>query len=246
MLLLMDYFLRLLPSLIVVVAIYLLVPQEITVLKIFVLIFGFILMQDAMTPLNTWVIGVNGNVLWLRFIEDAFILITIGLLSQLVTLLICFSNRYLTSNFIGFKTNSKSRSLFIGTLVALLIAVLFMLTYLFIPIQDRGGEVALHLLLPLLILALIGNLLEEVLFRCFLQNYLKLEVGITKSIALSGLIFTLGHTFLAITVTDLGFWVIISTLYEGLVCTYLSERYGLASATIAHGLAIFILSAGLI
>ncbi|MGO4942583.1 hypothetical protein ACTQ5R_08075 [Ruoffia tabacinasalis] len=47
----------------------------------------------------------------------------------------------------------------------------------------------------------------------------------------------LGHTFLAITVTDLGFWVIISTLYEGLVCAYISERYDLASATIAHGLA---------
>lgn len=170
--LLMDYFLRLLPGLIVVVAIYLLVPQEITVLKIFVLIFGFILMRDAMTPLNTWVIGVNGNVLWLRFIDDAFILITIGLLSLLVTLLIYFSNRHLTSNFIWFKTNSKSRSLFIGALAALLIAIPFMLPYLSIPITDRGGEVALHLLLSLLILALFGNILEEVLFRGFFQNYL--------------------------------------------------------------------------
>ncbi|MBA5729245.1 hypothetical protein HW423_05545 [Aerococcaceae bacterium INB8] len=81
MLLLLDYFLRLLTGLIVVVAIYFIVPKDMTVLKIFILIFGFILMRDAMTPLNTWVIGVNGNVLWLRFIEDAFILITIGLLS---------------------------------------------------------------------------------------------------------------------------------------------------------------------
>ena len=246
MLLLLDYFLRLFPGLIVVVAIYLIIPKDMTVLKIFNLIFGFILMRDAMTPLNIWVFGVNGNVLWLRFIDDAFILITIGLLSLLVTLLIYFSNRHLTSNFIWFKTNSKSRSLFIGALAALLIAIPFMLTYLFIPIQDRGGEVALHLLLPLLILALFGNLLEEVLFRGFLQNYLKQEVGINKSIALSGLIFALGHIFLAITVTNLGFWVIIFTLYEGLVCAYISERYGLAPATISHGLAIFILSAGLI
>src|SRR5699024_6887699 len=140
MMLLMDYFLRLLPSLIVVVAIYLLVPQEITVFKIFVLIFGFILMRDAMTPLNIWEFGVNGNVLWLRFIDDALILIAISLLSLLVTLLIYFSNRHLTSNFIWFKTNSKSRSLFIGALAALLIAIPFMLPYLSIPITDRGGE----------------------------------------------------------------------------------------------------------
>lgn len=148
MLLLLDYFLRLFPGLIVVVAIYLIIPKDMTVLKIFNLIFGFILMRDAMTPLNIWVFGVNGNVLWLRFIDDAFILITIGLLSLLVTLLIYFSNRHLTSNFIWFKTNSKSRSLFIGALAALLIAIPFMLPYLSIPITDRGGEVALHLLLP--------------------------------------------------------------------------------------------------
>lgn len=127
MLLLLDYFLRLFPGLIVVVAIYLIIPKDMTVLKIFNLIFGFILMRDAMTPLNVWVFGVNGNVLWLRFIDDAFILITIGLLSLLVTLLIYFSNRHLTSNFIWFKTNSKSRSLFIGALAALLIAIPFML-----------------------------------------------------------------------------------------------------------------------
>jgi len=106
-----------------------------------------------------------------------------------------------------------------------------MLPYLFIPIEDCGGEVALHLLLPLLILALLGKLLEEVLFRGFLQNFLKHAVCNNRSITLSRLIFGEGHLFI---------------FYGGLVCAYVLEKYGLMSATITHGLAIFIFSAGLI
>lgn len=246
MALLFDYFFRLMPGLVLVIAAYLLVPKDKSVLKIFILIFGFILMRDTMTPLKLWEFGVNGNVLWLRFIDDAFILIAIGILSLAVTVIIYRSNQPLASQILWFKSKNKMQAIVVGILAALVIAIPFMLPYIFIPIEDRGGTVALNLLLPLLVLALLGNLLEEVLFRGFLQNYLRTEVGIIRSIVLSALFFAIGHTFLATTVTDLGVWVLVFTLYEGLVCAYISEKYGLISATFAHGLAIFMLASGVV
>ena len=119
-----------------------------------------------------------------------------------------------------------------------------MIPYIFLPIETRGGLFPSNLILPLMIFTLFGNLLEEVLFRGFLQNYLTSEVGTKRSILLSGLLFAVGHTFLATSVTDLGIWVLIFTLYEGLVCAFLSEKYGLVSATLAHGLAILFLAVG--
>ena len=63
---------------------------------------------------------------------------------------------------------------------------------------------------------------------------------------LSGLFFALGHTFLAITVTDSGYMVLIFTLYEGLICAWLADKFGVIPASLAHALAIFMLSAGVI
>ena len=71
------------------------------------------------------------------------------------------------------------------------------------------------------VFALCGNLLEEVLFRSMFQEHMHKFVKPLHAIVLSGLLFAVGHTFLAITVTDLGFLVLLFTLVEGLMCAFI-------------------------
>ncbi|MEO3892688.1 hypothetical protein [Nonomuraea sp. B5E05] len=40
-------------------------------LRILTLIFGFVLIRDAMTPLGFWRLGATGGVPWLRFTDQA-------------------------------------------------------------------------------------------------------------------------------------------------------------------------------
>lgn len=244
--LLLEYGWRLLPGLILLITTYALLPENNQWLKIFVLLGGFILMRDAMTPIGLWEFGMNGQILWLRFIDDAFILISIALLSLGVTLLICHLNRSLVKEINWFTTPNKLLASLMGVIASFIIVLPFMLPYLSIPITERAGYYPRHLLLPLLVFALLGNFLEEVLFRGLLQTQLQKVTTAFRAILLSGLFFALGHTFLAITVTDLGYMVLVFTLYEGLICAWLADRFGLIPASLAHALAIFMLSAGVI
>jgi len=112
--------------------------------------------------------------------------------------------------------------------------------------------VPLPLLAVLLFFCLAGNLLEEMLFRGFFQGYLQtadelklLRVSKLKRIILSALLFSMMHSFLAISVTNQGLGVIVFTFYEGLITAYLREKCGLWCSTLAHGVGIFLISAGL-
>lgn len=244
--LLFEYVWRLLPGLILLIMTYVLLPKNNHWLKISVLLVGFILMRDAMTPVGLWEFGMNGQILWLRFIDDAFILFSIALLSLGMTFVICHLNPSLVKDINWFATPHKFLASLMGIIAAIIIVLPFMLPYLAIPITERAGIFPRHLLLPLLIFALFGNLLEEVLFRGLLQSQLQKITTSFHAILLSGLFFALGHTFLAITVTDLGYMVLVFTLYEGLICAWLANRFGVVPASLAHGLAIFFLSAGIL
>jgi hypothetical protein len=48
------------------------------------------------------------------------------------------------------------------------------------------------------------------------------------------------------TVTDLGIPVPVFTLYEGIVCGPVRMKHGVAASALTHGLAIFLISAGLV
>lgn len=244
--LLFEYGWRLLPGLILLITTYILLPKNNQWLKISLLLVGFILMRDAMTPVGLWEFGINGQILWLRFIDDTFILFTIALLSLGMTFVICHLNPSLGKDIKWFATPHKFLGSLMGIIAAIIIVLPFMLPYLTIPITERAGVFPRHLLLPLLIFALLGNLLEEVLFRGLLQNELQKITTKFRAILLSGLFFALGHIFLAITVTDLGYMVLVFTLYEGLICALLASRFGVIPASLAHGIAIFLLSTGIL
>lgn len=239
--LLFDYTLRLLPGLVLIGLLVALIPKEFILFRVVVLIMGFILMRDAMTPVGLWEFGVTENTMWLRFIDNGFILLVLALTSLIAVWGIV---KWLDVKLIWFKTTDKMRAILIAMFAAVIVVVPFMIPYFSTPIEDRGGTVHYTLWVMLLVFALCGNLLEEVLFRGMFQEHMHKFLKPLHAIVLSGLLFAVGHTFLAITVTDLGFLVLLFTLVEGLMCAFIYYRYGLLPATVTHGLSIFFLSVG--
>ena len=112
--------------------------------------------------------------------------------------------------------------------------------------DERGGNVALATVPVILLFCLCGNLLEEALFRGFLQGRLERVTTGARAAILSGLLFAVCHVFLAVTVTDVGWPLLVFTAWEGLICAWLRLRFGLIPAVITHGLAIALLTGGLV
>jgi hypothetical protein len=141
-----------------------------------------------------------------------------------------------------------SGSLVAGLIGAVLTAAPLLLFYTTVPIELRGGAVAPVLLPGIAAVALIGNFYEELLFRGFLQDYLQIEIGISRLSAAitSGVAFAAGHAFLAVTVTSIGAPLLLFALYEGIIAGLVRMRFGLLPAVLSHGGAIFLLTGGLI
>src|SRR5690606_41298369 len=96
---------------------------------------------------------------------------------------------------------NKVASLLVGFVGALVVVTPVLLSYLFVPVEERGGAVPPSLWLPLLFLALSGNWLEEVLFRGYMQGYLSQLTGQWKAVARSGLVFVVVHICFVATVS---------------------------------------------
>lgn len=62
----------------------------------------------------------------------------------------------------------------------------------------------------------------------------------------SGVTFGLGHIFLALTVTGIGYPLLVFALYEGIIAAMIRMKFGVIPAAITHGMAIFFLASGLI
>lgn len=242
---LLDYSLRILPGLVLIMLIFLLLPKNSVISKIFLLIFGFILMRDAMTPMGLWQFGVEEGTVWLRFIDNGLILIVLALTSLGLTFGIIYFNKSLRKYLLWFG-NNKVMSLTVGLVGAFIAIAPFIFMYMGTSVEKLGGPVSVELLLPLLVFSLFGNFTEEVLFRGYVQGYFETQTSPWLAVLLSGLLFSMGHIFLAATVTSLGIAIILFTLYEGLICAVVRKNHGIIAATLTHGLTIFILASGLL
>jgi membrane protease YdiL (CAAX protease family) len=239
MTLLFDLLIRAIPASAVIGLTFWFVPKSLTLLRVILLIFLFIVFRDAMTPVGIWTITSD---LQLRFVNDNLALISLALFSFVGALGSSWLLPELKKHFIYFKKPAVM-CVVAGILGAVLVAAL-PLTF-----QARSlaplPALAAEALPALFLLAVLGNFMEEVLFRVYFQGYLSEHVSANRAALLSGLMFSVCHVFLAFTVTSAGPLLLVFTLYEGLICAFLMLRFGLVAATLAHGLGIFVVCGGL-
>jgi membrane protease YdiL (CAAX protease family) len=236
------YFLRVLPGLVLGGMLLYLARNE-AKLRIAIYLALFILFRDALTPMGLWTLGTDGF-FWLRLYDDTGFLVAFGLMSILICLLLFFvdkDNRML----LRWIHSQPFHGILLGLLGAFLVISPFIYIYQDVPIAQRGGSIAIANLPAILVFAIFGNLLEEVLFRGYVLGLLMQKISVVRAGILSGAIFAFCHIFLAMTVTDVGYPLIIFTLWEGVIAGLVGAKYGILPAVFTHGGAIFLLSSGL-
>ncbi|WP_052850585.1 CPBP family intramembrane glutamic endopeptidase [Streptomyces avicenniae] len=242
---LLSYSARVLPGLLLIAACYLLLrPVRDPLPRIVLLILGFVLIRDAMTPAGLWRVGSAGAVPWLRFTPDAALLTVFAATTLAATVLILRADRGLAALVRWGRPDLATFAWGVGG--GLLAAAPVLALSAATPLDERGGAVASAVLPALAFFAAAGNLAEEVLFRGFLQGRLEQDVGPRRAAVLSAVAFAACHAFLASTVTDAGWPLLLFTLHEGLICAFLRNRRGVAAAATAHALAIFLLGSALL
>jgi len=214
-------------------------------MRVIIYVLCFVLIRDTMTPLRFWSFGTEGF-FWIRFADNYLVLVFFGISSATLAVFLFFIDKD-NKNIIKWikeKIHLSIISGFIGLIVTVLPLLIY---YMWIPMSQRGGAVNISLIVPLFVVTMGGNLLEEFLFRGYFQGKLLSEgVSNMKAIILSGLFFGAGHVFLATTVTAIGIPLLIFALWEGTICAYVYSRGGVVASTITHGGAIFILASGLV
>lgn len=212
--------------------------------------------------------GMGDHLLWLRFTDDPIALLVMAAASLGLVAAVLWACRDLRWAVL-WSGRRWWASVLVGLLGAALIVLPFLVLYgtlgtwfpalqtttpaLATPavdLADRGGAVAGGVLVVLAVFALCGNLAEEVLFRGFLQAHLEDLLpgrsGRWRAALLSALVFAAGHLFLAYNLTGLGWPILAFTAFEGLVRAVIALRHGVLGATVAHGVAIFVLASGLV
>lgn len=213
-------------------------------MRIVVLILGFILIRDAMTPIGLWEFGLVGGVVpWLRMTDAPLVLFAFGVGSLL---LVTASLRDASLRKLVQWGSLNFSTVGLGILGGVLAAAPILAISAGTPVEDRGGAVAVAVLPALAFMALAGNLGEEVFFRGYLQGRLEQAMSAVRAALLSAFLFAACHAYLATTVTDVGWPLLAFTLWEGLICAFLRMYRGVIPAAIAHGLAIFLIGSGLI
>ncbi|BDB19557.1 hypothetical protein cym2001_29220 [Pseudomonas sp. CYM-20-01] len=235
MVVLIHYSTYLAPGLLLFGLWFALTPKSLTALRILILLMAFVLMRDVMTPLGLWSLG---SEVQLAFTANTLVLAALGGLSVLlITALVRVAPDL--AALIVWSRGPRVAGLMIGLAVGGLIGV---------PLRLYQGIEASALVgywvwLPgMVVLAYGANALEEVLFRGFLQGYLEQQVAPLRAALISGVAFAACHAFLALSVTELGWPVLLFTLLEGLACALVRMRYGVLAATLAHGTAILLIA----
>jgi len=238
---LLAYLLRLLPGVVVLVLFLLVLPRKLVEFRLLAYVFLFLLCRDAMTPRGLW--GITPDVV-IRLSRDPAVLVLLGVVSVAAVFLINFTEPELGRLFVWFKGNAGVGVLS-GTAAGFLVAVPVLLYQRTLPPEAQGQSVPRANLVPLFWFCLTGNFLEEALFRGYFQGYLERQVTPLRAALLSGVFFSACHVFLATTVTEVGWPLLVFTLYEGVVAGLVRSRFGVLASTLGHGGAIFLLASGL-
>lgn len=228
------YNLRFLPALLLFIAALLWVPRRLGGLRLALYIGLFIIMRDAMTPVGLW----SFDALRIGFFANPLVLAGLGTVSVLVVGGVVALERDLRGLLVWRMGSLRGGALVgIGTGVLVAIPALALTGFSPLLIDFAPGFV-----LGLIVLAYGGNLFEELLFRGYLQGWLATRVSALRAALLSGLLFGVCHTALAVTVTNAGWPVLAFTVLEGVACGLVRMRYGLWAATLTHGTAILLLA----
>lgn len=231
----LSYLAMALPSLCLAGVALALLPKAQTAFRLAILIFLFVLLRDALVPAGLWQIT---NSLEIRFAPFPGILWIIAIASAAIAL----SIRYLLEapNPVLLKTKFW-KSILAGIVGGVLVFFpVFILNRAGLGASTLPKPSGMLLISSLLSICLLGNFFEEILFRGYLQEFVARNgLGKCRAAVFSAVMFSFCHIFLAFTVTKAGIPVLIFTLYEGLICAFLSTQFGLLTAVLAHGLGIF-------
>ena len=240
---LFGYIIRILPGLILIALVFWALKPQAS-LRMIIYITSFVLMRDALTPLELWKIGQTDGIFWLRLSTDPLFLIVFGLCSLLIVIGLSAFDQENRQYLVWFRRD-KLIGLTLGLLGGILVVLPFSILYRGIDIAQRGGAVDTVLLIPVLIFALLGNLFEEGLFRGYVLGSLQCKQNRLLAGIASGVVFAFCHIFLAITVTNVGLSLLLFALWEGVIAGLVGAGYGIIPSTLCHGGAVFLLSSGL-
>ena len=213
-------------------------------LRIVLYLAAFILLRDAMTPLGLWSFG-NRGFFWIRLHTDPAFLVVFGLLCFGLSLGLYYLDRANQSLFKWTRGNVPFGLLW-GIAGAAVVVAPFVAIYQFTAIEARGGLVPVQNIPAIFAFALLGNLLEEALFRGYVLGHLEESRSPLKAGVSSGVVFAFCHIYLATTVTGIGYPLLVFTLWEGIIAGIVGAKGGVIPATLTHGGTIFLLSSGLI
>lgn len=233
-----EYILRILPALIVAGLTFVFIKPG-RHLRVILYIAIFVLMRDAMTPLELWRFGSADGMFWMRLKPDPVFLTMFGLSSLSMVGGLYLFDRENRPALVWLRRPAVG--MIVGLIGALIVVSPALLVRNDLPAPDAT-------LFPfILIFALFGNLLEEVLFRGYALACFK-ERGFngTKAAIASGICFAFCHMYLATTVSAAGWPLLLFTLWEGTIAGLIAVRFGIIPATLTHGGAIFLISSGLI
>ncbi len=237
------YFARIAPGLLLGAAVIYLARRA-PLVRIGIYLALFVLMRDAMTPLGLWSFGSQG-IFWIRLAGNPLFLVLSGAISLGIVLALYFFDGENRSVF-RWRRGRLPAGLLWGLGGAIVVVVPLVAAYDFTPIDSRGGAVPRGQLPAMLAFALLGNLLEEALFRGYVYGRLAQTMTPMRAAVVSGVVFAFCHIYLAMTVTDVGYPLLAFTLWEGVIAGVVGAQGGVLCSTVTHGGAIFLLASGLI
>lgn len=232
--LLATYNMRMAPGLFAFALCLLLLPRAAIGLRIALYIAIFILVRDALTPIGLW----SFDGLRISFFNDPLVLATLGITSVAGVVFLVAVEKDMRPLLVwrkGSLAEGAAAGLGAGAIIGFGAASLS-------GFSPMLWDFAPSFILGLVILAYGGNLLEEVLFRGYLQGRLEEVITPLRAALLSGLVFAACHSYLAITVTNAGWPVLAFTGVEGIVCGFVRMRYGVWAASLTHGTAILLVA----